>query len=191
MAKLEHTLTRLWIIVFGFQKMSNFENAFRRLQMIIFGWSYGAYHQSDNLQLLRWNSHLTSLRPKDGQFAKYCRTSLNHCFSLVLLSLSSARRFAGLTVNSLFNLFTTKIMGTLESTVKRLIINNIPKTSVCFEYYITTSDSSFTLNETHCGVVHRLVSSLRVDKATGLDGISAKFLKEACAEIVTFSHPYN
>ena len=27
-------------------------------------------------------------------------------------------------------------------------------------------------------VVHRLVSSLRVDKATGLDGISARLLKE-------------
>ena len=52
-------------------------------------------------------------------------------------------------MNSLFNLFTTKIMGTLESTVKRLIINNIRKTSVCFEDYVTTSDSSFTLNETH------------------------------------------
>ena len=82
-------------------------------------------------------------------------------------------------------------MGTLESTVKRLIINNIRKTSVCFEDYVTTSDSSFTLNETHGDVVHRLVSSLRVDKATGLDGISAKFLKEACAEIVTILHPYN
>ena len=55
------------------------------------------------------------------------------------------------------------------------LADNIPKTSVCFEDYITPSDSSFTLNETHCGVVHPVVSSLQVDKATGLD---------ACPEIV-------
>ena len=36
---------------------------------------------------------------------------------------------------------------------------------------MTPSDSSFTLRETHCGVVHHLVGSgLRVDKATGPDG---------------------
>ena len=56
------------------------------------------------------------------------------------------------------------------------LADNIPKTSVCFEDYITPSDSSFTLNETHCAVVHRLVSSLRVNKAMGLDGISARLL---------------
>ena len=50
------------------------------------------------------------------------------------------------------------------------LANNIPKTSVCFEDYMTPSDSSFTLRETQCGVVHHLVGSLRVDKATGLDG---------------------
>ena len=60
----------------------------------------------------------------------------------------------------------------------------ISKTSVCFKDYITPSDSSFTLNKTPCGVVHHLVSSLRVNKATGLDGISARLLKEACPEIV-------
>ena len=64
------------------------------------------------------------------------------------------------------------------------LADNISKTSVCFEDYITPTDSSFTLNETHCGVVHRLVSSLRVDKATGLNDISARLLKEACPEIV-------
>ena len=35
---------------------------------------------------------------------------------------------------------------------------------------MTSSDSSFTLRETHCSVVHHLVGSLRVDKATGPDG---------------------
>ena len=48
--------------------------------------------------------------------------------------------------------------------------DNISKTSVCFEDYIPLSDSSFTLRVTHCGVVHRSVSSLQLDKATGLDG---------------------
>ena len=50
------------------------------------------------------------------------------------------------------------------------LADNIPKTSVCFKDYITQSDSSFTLRETHCGVVHHLVSSLRFVKATSLDG---------------------
>ena len=50
------------------------------------------------------------------------------------------------------------------------LADNISKTSVCFEDYIPLSDSSFTLREPHCGVVHRSVSSLQVDKATGLDG---------------------
>ena len=44
--------------------------------------------------------------------------------------------------------------------------------------------SSFTLNEISCDVVHRLVSSLRIEKGTGLDGISARVLKEACPMIV-------
>ena len=35
------------------------------------------------------------------------------------------------------------------------LADNIPKTGVCFEEYITPSDSSFTLHETHGGVVHR------------------------------------
>ena len=59
------------------------------------------------------------------------------------------------------------------------LADNISKTSVCFEDYITPTDSSFTLNETHCGVVHRLVSSLRVDKATGLDDIFCEAFKRS------------
>ena len=35
------------------------------------------------------------------------------------------------------------------------LADNIPKTGVCFEEYITPSDSSFTQNETQGGVVHR------------------------------------
>ena len=50
--------------------------------------------------------------------------------------------------------------------------------------YITPSESCFMLSETHCGVVDCLVSSLWVDKATGVDGISARLLIEACPQIV-------
>ena len=53
-----------------------------------------------------------------------------------------------------------------------------------YEDYITPSESSFMLSETHCGVVDCLVSSLWVDKATGVDGISARLLIEACPQIV-------
>ena len=53
------------------------------------------------------------------------------------------------------------------------LAGSIPETSVSFEDYITPSVSSFTLNEISCDVVHRLVSSLQINKATGLDGISA------------------
>ena len=43
--------------------------------------------------------------------------------------------------------------------IGRRLAVNIPN-SVCFEDYIAPSDSSFTLTETHCGVVHHLLSSL-------------------------------
>ena len=59
------------------------------------------------------------------------------------------------------------------------LAGNIPETSVSFQDYITPSVPSFTLNEISCDVVHCSVSSLRIDKATGLDGISSRLLKEA------------
>ena len=46
------------------------------------------------------------------------------------------------------------------------------------------SDPSFTLRKTHCGVVRRLISSLQVNQATALDGISARLLKEVGPVIV-------
>ena len=63
------------------------------------------------------------------------------------------------------------------------LAGNIPGNSVSFEDYTTPSVSSFTLNETSCDV-HRLVCSLRIHKATDLDGISARLLKKACPKIV-------
>ena len=64
------------------------------------------------------------------------------------------------------------------------LANNIPQSSDCFEDFIMPSDSSFTLRETHCGVVQRLICSLQVKKATGLNGISVRLLKEAVPVIV-------
>ena len=51
------------------------------------------------------------------------------------------------------------------------------------------SDSGFTPRETHCGVVRRLICSLQVNKATGLDGISVRLLKEAGPGIVPSLSP--
>ena len=45
---------------------------------------------------------------------------------------------------------------------------------VCFEDNITLAGFSFTLSGTHCGVVHRLVSWLRVDEAMDLDDTFAR-----------------
>ena len=64
------------------------------------------------------------------------------------------------------------------------LAGNTLETTVSFEDYITPSVSSFTLNEISCDVVHCLVSCLQINKATGLDGISARLLKEACPKIV-------
>ena len=50
---------------------------------------------------------------------------------------------------------------------------------------INPSISSFSLTETNVGVVHRLIKSLVLNKATGLDGISSR-LREA-ADIVVSS----
>ena len=72
----------------------------------------------------------------------------------------------------------------LNTVIGPRLAGNIPESSVSFEDYITPSVSSFTLNEISCDVVHRLVSSLQIDKAAGLDGISSRLLKEACPRIV-------
>ena len=52
------------------QTMAILQNPVRRLQMIIFSWSYGACHQSGNLQLLRWNAYLTKFIPKGWLICK-------------------------------------------------------------------------------------------------------------------------
>ena len=52
------------------QKMAILQNPVRRLHMIIFSWSYGACHQSGNLQLLRWNAYLTKFIPKRWPICK-------------------------------------------------------------------------------------------------------------------------
>jgi len=61
--------------------------------------------------------------------------------------------------------------------------NSIPETAGSFEDFINPSISSFPLKETNVGVVHQLIKSLALNKATGLDGISIRLLREA-ADIV-------
>ena len=57
---------------------------------------------------------------------------------------------------------------------------------IFFSYldYITQTETSFFLNETNDSVVYEWIQSLPVNKATGLDEISCRLLKEA-AQIVT------
>ena len=64
------------------------------------------------------------------------------------------------------------------------LASNIPQSSNCFEDYIMPLDCTFTLKETHCGDVQRLISSLQVNRAAGWDGISVRLLKEAGQVIV-------
>ena len=78
-------------------------------------------------------------------------------------------------ISNALNAHFTKIGPTLA--------NRIPETGNSFEDFINTSISSFSLTETNVGVVHRLIKSLALNKATGFDGISSRLLREA-ADIV-------
>lgn len=78
-------------------------------------------------------------------------------------------------ISNALNAHFTKIGPTLA--------NSIPETGNSFEDFINPSMSSFSLTETNVGVVHRLIKSLALNKATGLDGISSRLLREA-ADIV-------
>ena len=78
-------------------------------------------------------------------------------------------------ISNALNAHFTKIGPTLA--------NSIPETGNSFEDFLNPSISSFSLTETNVGVVHRLIKSLALNKATGLDGISSRLLREA-ADIV-------
>ena len=84
-------------------------------------------------------------------------------------------------ISNALNAHFTKIGPTLA--------NSIPETGNSFEDFINPSISNFSLTETNVGVVHRLIKSLALNEATGLDGISSRLLREA-ADIVVPSLTY-
>ena len=106
------------------------------------------------VKIARNNVNTNISKAKTNYFKRYFETNLGD------INLNSWKG-----VNSMLG----RNLTTKFTTGPRLA-DNISKTSVCFEDYIPLSDSSFTLRVTHCGVVHRSVSSLQLDKATGLDG---------------------
>ena len=72
------------------------------------------------------------------------------------------------------------------------LVSNTPQSNVCFEDYIKPADCSFVVRETHCGVVRNLISSLQINRATGLDSISVRLFKEAGPVIIpSLSHVIN
>ena len=106
------------------------------------------------MKIARNNVNTNISKAKTNYFKRYFETDLGD------INLNSWKG-----VNSMLG----RNLPTKFTTGPRLA-DNISKTSVCFEDYIPLSDSSFTLRVTHCGVVHRSVSSLQLDQATGLDG---------------------
>ena len=106
------------------------------------------------VKIARNNVNTNISKAKTNYFKRYFETNLGD------INLNSWKG-----VNSMLG----RNLPTKFTTGPRLA-DNISKTSVCFEDYIPLSDSSFTPRVTHCGVVHRSVSSLQLDKATGLDG---------------------
>ena len=64
------------------QKIVNLQNGLKRLQIIVFSWLYGAFHQSDILGLITGNSHSSPLRLKIWRNCNLLYTPLNHRFQL-------------------------------------------------------------------------------------------------------------
>lgn len=60
------------------------------------------------------------LRPKKGQFAKYCQTPLNHYFQLVSWCLLSEQHFGAVTVKFSLNPITTQKKAKIRNGVRRL-----------------------------------------------------------------------
>ena len=69
------------------------------------------------------------------------------------------------------------------------LANSIPEANINFDKYITPSQHSFSLMETTNDIVYRLIQSMPLNKACGLDGISCRLLKEA-APVITTSLTY-
>ena len=89
--------------------MVNLHNVVTRLWIIVFSLPYGVYYQSDSLGLLRWNPHLTPLRPK----------ILPTCHILMVVT---ELHFGAVRIKFSSNAITTKKMPNLENVVTRVWI---------------------------------------------------------------------
>ena len=66
---------------------------------------------------------------------------------------------------------------------------NIKKVDSCYKNYLCSTEKHFSLKETDCPTVFSLLFKLCKSKATGLDNISAKRLRE-CADLISDSLAY-
>ena len=81
-------------------------------------------------------------------------------------------------ISSLFNTFFTSIGKTLANTIKQRLSSNIFS---CIQ--LPQFNSTFEFKEIDVASVFKQLSTLKTNKSTGLDGISARLLKDAAAII--------
>jgi len=72
------------------------------------------------------------------------------------------------------------------SNVGPSLASEIPPVSIDFSDYINPVSYAFTLTETSIDTVLKLINSLPLNKACGLDGISCRLLKEAAPIVAPF-----
>ena len=72
------------------------------------------------------------------------------------------------------------------------LAKNIQKVDICYKKYLCNTEKQFLLKETNSSAVFALLSRLCRSKATGLDNISAKLLRE-CPDLISISltHLFN
>ena len=80
----------------------------------------------------------------------------------------------------------SNILNTLFSKIGPSLVSEIQNTSSNFTDYITPAEKNFKLAEVSCQEVFNLIQKIPSNKASGLDNISARLLKEA-SPIVTRS----
>ena len=81
-------------------------------------------------------------------------------------------------ISSLFNTFFTSIGKTLANTIKQRLSSNIFS---CIQ--LPQFNSTFEFKEIDVASIFKQLSTLKTNKSTGLDGISARLLKDAAAII--------
>ena len=79
-------------------KMASLESIVANLRIIVLCYSYSAYHQNDNVELLPWNCQLTPLCRKRYPICKILSHAPNYRFHLVIWCLSSERQFGAISV---------------------------------------------------------------------------------------------